>query len=464
MMEVDSPQAATTAAAAATTQIKIHPLAIIGISDHQTRVTTGGSPLSSSSTMIGLLFGYHNGVTISIIDSEEVEYPSSSSANGGVSTITPEQQQIIKTKIELHQKVFPMHEVVGWYRIDTSTTSSNNNNNNDDEDVLPTEADLMINNGWMKEYNQSPLFVLMDANEKTISSSSAEKGTGTNSNGDEKDPKKKKNDMNTNTNNSSTIKTYNSKEGEDAREKLDRDEQLPLSIYETMNNGSGGVFVNLDFELETFEPERIAVEKVFQTQPKTSGTSSSRSTAAAAAAASASTTKKSSGSSKPSTNPEDGNDTTTTAANTTTQVQFESPAAAEIQSLITSIDAMNTRIAVLLDFLHKTKSGEIPPNHALLRQVGSLINQLPLVLGKGVFSDSDSGGSANLEEGKMENVILANEFEDEYDDMLIVSFLAAIAKTTKSVLSYSARFRVMNTSGRKDSGKGRYERSYKDDI
>jgi len=463
-----------------------------------------------------------------------VEYPSSSSSSSctntaTVSTITPEQQKIIKTKIELHQKVFPMHEVVGWYRIDISGGNGimdgdgdDNNNDDGDADALPTEADLMINNGWMKEYNESPLFVLMDANEKKIPSKSlslsSERNTGTGSSsneGDEKDPKKTKNDSkrhddddgndgdqqqkqqqeqeqqeqepsNTTT---VTAKTYNSSQGEDAREKLDRDEQLPLTIYETINTGSGtgtgsggmAAFVNLDFELETFEPERIAVEKVFQSQPKTTSSGGATPPASATTASPSSNVQASRDSSNPSANPEDAKPSTATGStkatataatgSTTTstaraQTQIESAAGAQIQSLITSVEAMNTRIAVLLDFLHKTKSGEIPPNYALLRQVGSLINQLPLVLGKGVFSDntSSSGSTPSLEEGKMENPILANEFENEYDDMLIVSFLATIAKTTKSVLSYSARFKVMNDSGRREMGRGRYDRSYKDDF
>ncbi len=37
--------------------IKIHPLAIIGISDHHTRVVMGGSALPRSSPVVGLLFG-----------------------------------------------------------------------------------------------------------------------------------------------------------------------------------------------------------------------------------------------------------------------------------------------------------------------------------------------------------------------------------------------------------------------
>ena len=61
-------------------------------------------------------------------------------------------------------------------------------------------------------------------------------------------------------------------------------EELPLTVYETLDapetagGGGGAVFVDADFELETYEPERIAVEKVFKTQP-------SQTAAAASAAA-----------------------------------------------------------------------------------------------------------------------------------------------------------------------------------
>jgi hypothetical protein len=40
--------------------IKIHPLAIIGISDHYTRIVSGGSALSTSSPVVGLLFGHYD--------------------------------------------------------------------------------------------------------------------------------------------------------------------------------------------------------------------------------------------------------------------------------------------------------------------------------------------------------------------------------------------------------------------
>ena len=48
------------AAVGPTRSIKIHPLGIIGISDHHTRVVTGGSALPPNAPVVGLLFGYYS--------------------------------------------------------------------------------------------------------------------------------------------------------------------------------------------------------------------------------------------------------------------------------------------------------------------------------------------------------------------------------------------------------------------
>ena len=474
------------------TQVNIHPLAIIGISDHQTRITTGGgktSPLSSPSIstnassvthktsqsnsipIIGLLFGYKNGVSITIVDAEEVEYPDDQSDDDD------EKHQTIQTKIELHQKVFPMHQVVGWYRVDLSRHPAlvgvgenggeeKDDSNDDDDMVLPSELDLIIHNGWMKKYNQSPLFVLMDGNERpknddhretdaniaivpgtTQNESSHSKNDGSMDN--EKEPKKKKNNL------------------EDAREKLDREEQLPIAIYESSSTidgsnttaagvGGGMVFLNLDFELETFEPERIAVEKVLQTQPKKNTTSSSIVNKNDESSSNADTSNVKNEKNNLTSN---SSTTTTTAAAAVTQSEVQ------IHSLISSIEAMNTRIAVLLDFLQKTQSGEIPPNYVLLRQVQSLIHQLPLVMGNSHLLDRSATSQtiSYTSEEKIPNEKLFMEFENEYDDMLIVTFLATIAKTTKAVLGYSEKFKVVSDSKAKDYGKSRYGH-FKDDL
>ena len=175
------------------------------------------------------------------------------------------QRAAILKKIELHQKVFPQHKVVGWYRVQKYDENSMNVDNN--IGVMPSEEDLRMNqtemarycigsggeNGGSEDDAESPLFVLMNA-AKTAEDSN---------NSGEKKP---------------------SSSGNNASEEMEVDEELPLTVYETLatNDGTSAVFVNADFELETYEPERIAVEKVFKTQPSKSGVASAAKDAAAA--------------------------------------------------------------------------------------------------------------------------------------------------------------------------------------
>jgi len=376
--------------------LKVHPLAIIGISDHHTRVMTGGSALPPNSPVVGLLFGYQEGLVVSILDAEEMEpflpHETDSARAAHLETI--------RTKITLHQKVFPRHEVIGWYRV--ATTASTEEEEEDGE-VLPTAEDLRMNGNEMREYNESPLFVLMN-------------GCPT---------KKKDGEKNKNV------------QGQDAREKLDRDERLPLAVYETLltttTDGGGEsqqqpVFVNLEFELTTSEPERIAVEKVFKTQPPPS-----------AAAATATVTKddtvmatEDTTNLKKDTDEKDPESTTTETPSSSTQSQAPpSNLDMNLSNIQSTINSMNVRIAILLDFLHKTQTKEIPINHSLLRQVDGLVRQLPFVLG--------SGGSASS---------FTREFHDEYKEMMMVSYLASVAKAAKSVQIYSDKFRVLNENRR----------------
>lgn len=393
--------------------IKMHPLALIGISDHSTRVISGGTAQPTNSVIMGLLFGVQNHLTISIIDAEEVEYNHN--------------KEHVDTKISLHQKVFPAHEVVGWYRVFRSDGTTGE----DREMGLPTPEDMAINNGWMKEYNESPLFVLMSSGEKEEEERIAA----------EAEAARKENDGGTD------MDVDGDPDEREARDKMDRDEQLPLSIYETLliaeqTARSAAIFVNLEFELETFEPERIAVEEVFKTQPTTAGSVLPTTSALSTPPADADDPPKmgpplppkiendTPSPSKPNQHDEDA------AADALHHPPPPSASTLHIRSLQSSIEAMNARIAVLLEFLRKTQSGRIPPDHALLRQVGSLVRQLPFVTGRGDFAVE---GSRTMRDGRV-----AGEFEDGYDDMLVMAFLASVAKTTKAVLSYSDKFRVTN--------------------
>ena len=314
----------------------------------------------------------------------EYSFAQSGDKGGGFGGGTDEEQALhkasIQTKIELHQKVFPNHEVIGWYRVSK------------DVDGGPTEEDLRMNNGKMREYNESPLFVLMNSGTPETPIDGKKKSNG----------------------------ESGSSAGEKAREKLERDEQLPLSIYETLVTVNAGeeeaqaraVFVNLEFELETFEPERIAVEKVFKTQPSLSSVTTTAKTQL-------------SESEKLGTVGEDERKTASKATAPPSGLDMH------LQSIQSSIQAMNTRIAVLIDFLKKTQCGEVLPNYNLLRQVDGLVRQLPFVM-----------SSSNSQ--------LSHEFDNEYDDMLMLSYMSLVANAAKAVQGYTEKFNVVYDSNTRD--------------
>eukprot|EP00984_Skeletonema_dohrnii_P038448 scaffold41691_cov155-Skeletonema_dohrnii-CCMP3373.AAC.1 len=92
-------------------------------------------------------------------------------------------------------------------------------------------------------------------------------------------------------------------------------------------------------------------------------------------------------------------------------------------------------MAVLLEFLQKVEKGELPPDNALLRSIDGLLQQLPLVL-------------AALKEGSAAKPLV--ELENDYTDTMLLSYLAAVAKTAKSVHVYSEKFRGAFESGKSD--------------
>jgi hypothetical protein len=345
----------------------------------------------------------------------------------------------IQTKIELHQKVFPMHEVVGWYRVVVQPLEGKGSSEMGDTDAdnnaysLPTEQDLEINNGWMKTFLDNPIFILMDATERKRHDSNDHIGAG---DGGEGSDRKEKTD------------------GEFAREKLDRDEELPLMLYESMGKkGSSSAFINLEFELETFEPERIAVEQVFKTRPKVLRDVSTKEKTLegkeTTASSSSSASKKQAHDSKRKGQSQSQSQSKSEVQLTSTELH--------IQSVTTSVDALNARVAILLDFLRKTRDGEIEPNHRLLRQVMSLVKQLPLVMEKN-HPTMEKGVSSTTTDDNNEHHGVGKEHEQQYGDMLVISYLATLAKTTKAVVGYSEKVHVLQEHATSSvSGFGRTE-------
>lgn len=163
---------------------------------------------------------------VSISDAEEIEYYYSSL--GGV--IDPhygyelseeqthnQRKDNIQTKIRLHREVFPHHQLVGWYRVG--------------DEVIP--ADLLIHADFVREYaanatesHTTLFFVLMNPN--------------------------------------AFHNTTNS-EGKNCSK------DLPITVYEAVvtndqqqqQHAGNTVFVGVDFELSTGQPERIVIERIF---------------------------------------------------------------------------------------------------------------------------------------------------------------------------------------------------------
>lgn len=329
--------------------IKIHPLVMISLSDHYTRSmmwmidqrVIGDTTTTTSNNnnnkdeeiddveMMGLLYGIitDNNSTVSIVDAEEI--PTSTS-------------QGIQTKIELHQKVFPSHKVVGWYRVCSNSNTSE-----------PTQHDLEISTtGWIQKYTKTPLFLFFHPHQD---------------------------------------------------ENEENDESLPCILYDTTSS----VFLNLEFEMTTLDPERIAIESVIlscssmqKKNKKNKHTLSSQSSI--------------------TTNiQEPPKDQTKTDVKQQQQQQQEQEQEKmendyHLETLKGSMEAFNTRLEILQEFLQQTYSQKIPTNYHLLRQVNSLLDLL--------FQHDQNDNK-------------------EYQHMMVVSHLATIAKTTFAIQNYTEKYR-----------------------
>jgi len=267
------------------------------------------------------MFGSKDAQSIHVIDTIEIEYSMSSTLDG-FGGGTPDEQELhassIKTKISLHQKVYPQHFVLGWYRVSS--------------DENPTEEDLRVTHNAIQHYCADPLFLLVTSTTEEEESSNAE------------------------------------------------EKELPLHFFEIMVSKGMG-FLEVEFEVETSEPERIAVEKVLTSQP----------------------------------------------------LALSSPQHSSIDlhlnSLTQSLDALHARVEIVLDYL----KNEPKPSLPMLRAIAAFVNQLP-----------PSHQGAGFED----------EFQAEYDDMLLSSYLAVLSKTVGVVQGYNDKFRLFTDTNKKGGRRG----------
>ena len=121
-----------------TTNLFVHPLVIMNISDHYTREKVKQGT-KSNPRVIGILMGVQKGRDIEIFNSFPVPYEE---AKG---VITLNNQHISESK-NLYKQTFPTFDFLGWY-------STGNQ--------IPTPSDLLVQK-QLEEFNENPLYLLLD--------------------------------------------------------------------------------------------------------------------------------------------------------------------------------------------------------------------------------------------------------------------------------------------------------------
>jgi len=121
-----------------TTNLFVHPLVIMNISDHYTRekVKQGSK---SNPRVIGILMGVQKGRDIEIFNSFPMPYEDKK----GVITLDNE---FISSSKNLYKQTYPTFDFLGWY-------STGNQ--------IPTPSDLLVQK-QLEEFNENPLYLLLD--------------------------------------------------------------------------------------------------------------------------------------------------------------------------------------------------------------------------------------------------------------------------------------------------------------
>jgi len=115
---------------------------------------------------------------------------------------------------------------------------------------------------------------------------------------------------------------------------------------------------------------------------------------------------------------------------TTTGGSSTSSLTAQLTAVHNAITMLNQRIKILLSYLEATKAGKVPMDHGLLRRLVSLVNQLPAI-------DTQQ---------------FQQEFINEYNDALMVTYLASMTKGANTFNEMIDKFNVTYDRGSRRRG------------
>ncbi|KAG1375190.1 hypothetical protein G6F61_008678 [Rhizopus arrhizus] len=284
--------------------ISVHPLVLLNISDHYTRIRLQNPSIIENGRVFGALLASQSGRNIDIVNSFELPFQL---AEDGVNHLLD--KTFLLYKLDQLKQVFPTLDFMGWYSIG----------------IQPTELDLKLHEQFLG-VNESSLFLQMNP---------AALVNGT--------------------------------------------KQFPIEIYEPMMDMVDGnytrlVFIKTSYKLETGEAERIAIDHV----------------------------------AKPS--------------STTSDTSLGNALVSHLTTQRNAIAMLHSRIQFLHDYLQDVKSGLMPVDHNLLRQISSVCKR-STVLEKKAFND---------------------QFSTEYNDVLLVAYLASITKGLNIVNDLTDKFNLVN--------------------
>ncbi|CAM6033028.1 unnamed protein product [Sphagnum compactum] len=115
---------------------KLHPLVIVNLSDHYTRIKAQSGSSSPLPRVYGCVLGVQTGRTVEIFNSFELHYDATQNVLD---------RAFLESKQEQYKKVFPKYDVLGWY----STGS----------DIQ--DSDMLIHKS-LTDINESPVYLLLN--------------------------------------------------------------------------------------------------------------------------------------------------------------------------------------------------------------------------------------------------------------------------------------------------------------
>lgn len=308
---------------------KLHPLVLVNVSDHYTRMKAQLNAGQDPDRVLGCLLGFQTGNReIEICNSFEVKYEVD---EGGVPVFDAEylgQQQ------ERYKKVFPQWDVVGWYGTG--------------QEVVP-EVDLQIHRS-LSSVNESPVYMLFNPRADLGGGGGGAGGAGggrgaATQGGAGAAPASRAAEGASTSGAGAGLSGLGGGGGgaPDGGAPGVATKDLPISLYEmvvhasaaaAMEEGSGGgggavhhTFEPAAYTIETVEAERISVDHVARMSREQSSQAG----------------------------------------------QY----VAHLAGVASAVEMLHSRVDALLRYLRDVDEGRTPPDHAVLRAAATLVKQLP---------------------------------------------------------------------------------------